>query len=363
MKNIRTLICSILCAATLMLLSACGNTGASQNTVASASDKQVTSASVSATTSDSTNQADSTSSVEEKNESKPEPTETVVYGEKKDDLTYVVITINPEILVGINAEGKVEYVENLNDDGADVLATLLSDSNEEKFENVEKFMGEYLTTIVDKGYGDKEDFKITVHSYDDGVKSEEVVNQVTASIANAIPEDKIEVENVTFIVGEEQKEETWVECPDCSYGIAVCPYCKGKWENGETATCNGCDGTGLVTTQETRTVRVYNGTPCKICGDVGTVDDGKHGGQRALCGECVGYGKSHSVGDIAPQEGGYNGDYGNYAFSEKEITEEITETCGVCNGTGKTTNPCTHCSYGEILCPTCQGKGGHFEFR
>ncbi|MBR6909474.1 MAG: acetylxylan esterase, partial [Lachnospiraceae bacterium] len=183
------------------------------------------------------------------------------------------------------------------------------------------------------------------------------------AIANAIPEDKIEVENVTFIVGEEQKEETWVECPDCSYGIAVCPYCKGKWENGETATCDGCDGTGLVTTQENRTVRVYNGTPCKICGDVGTVDDGKHGGQRALCGECVGYGKSHSVGDIAPQEGGYNGDYGNYAFSEKEITEEITETCGVCNVTGKTTNPCTHCSYGEILCPTCNGAGGHFEFR
>ncbi len=378
MKNIRTSICSILCAATLVLLSACGNTGASQNTVASASDRQVTSASVStatstsvsASTSDSTMQTDSTSSVEEKNESKPEPTETVVYGEKKDDLTYVVITINPEILVGINAEGKVEYVENLNDDGADVLTTLLSDSNEEKFENVEKFMGEYLTTVVDKGYGDKEDFKITVDSYDEGVKSEEVVNQVAASIANAIPEDKLEAENVKFIV-EDEPEEVWITCPDCSYGFAVCRHCNGNWEKAEllskAETCDVCKGTGTVTTTESRTVSVYNGTPCKICGDVGTVDDGKHGGQRALCGECVGYGKSHSVGDIAPQEGGYSGVYASYAFSEKEITEEHTEACGKCNGTGTCGEtlygPCYHCSYGTILCPTCKGAGGRFESR
>ena len=242
-----------------------------------------------------------------------------------------------------------------------MLDALLSDTDEEKYENVEKFMNAYLNTVVDKGYGNKEDFTITVQSYDEGVQSAEIVEQVTESIAKAIPEDKLEADNVNFIVGEEEKEEKWITCPDCSYGIAKCPYCKGNWEHAEEQTCNACGGTGTITITETRTVQVYNGTACRICGDVGTVDDGKHGGERAVCGECLGYGKSHSVGDIAPQGFGYNGVYAGYAFSDKIITEDRTEQCGACGGIGITGGPCTHCSYGEILCPTCHGRGGHFE--
>jgi len=344
MKKISLFVCSVLCICATVLLGACGKTETNDNIVTSASTPA--------------KQSNFTSSVETRSDNEAEA---VVYGEKKDDLTYVVISINPEILVGIDSAGQIKYVENLNADGADVLDALLSDTDDEKYENVEKFMNAYLTTVVDKGYGDKEDFTISIRSYDEGVQSADIVEQVTESIANAIPEDKIEAENVTFIVGDEQKEETWVECPDCSYGIAVCPYCNGKWENGEEQTCGGCGGTGTITITESRTILVYNGTPCRICDDVGTVDDGKHGGKRAICGECMGYGKSHSVGDEAPQEGGYNGVYAGYAFSEKEVIEEKAVKCNACDGMGKTTVPCTHCSYGEILCPTCHGKGGHFE--
>ena len=204
-------------------------------------------------------------------------------------------------------------------------------------------------------------------SYDEKDSSEELINQVAASIAKAIPEANLDTENVKFVVGDEKKEEVWVECTNCSYGIAVCPYCHGNWETAllvsEEKTCESCLGTGTVTITESYTVREYNGTPCHICGDVGTVDDGKHGGKRAICGECMGYGASHSVGST--DRGSYNGDYANYAFDDKVITNEHSETCPACNGTGKTGkthyDPCEHCSYGEILCPVCNGRGGHFE--
>ncbi|MBO4680100.1 MAG: hypothetical protein J5626_10585 [Lachnospiraceae bacterium] len=57
--------------------------------------------------------------------------------------------------------------------------------------------------------------------------------------------------------------------------------------------------------------------------------------------------------------------YAQYAFDETVITNEREEKCAFCDGTGKTGetlyNPCEHCSYGKILCPVCNGKGGHFE--
>lgn len=82
------------------------------------------------------------------------------------------------------------------------------------------------------------------------------------------------------------------------------------------------------------TRNVYNGTPCHICNDVGTVDDGMHGGKRAECGECRGYGASHSVGDVDDGTGGFNGDYRGYAFDEKTVMEERSEACRVCGGYG-----------------------------
>lgn len=358
--KIRRLISGILAVMVAMSLCACGSgkvaeSAASLTSTSKQNEKVETSVSL----------AKEEKTVEEnKPEAAPSAT---VYGEKKDGLHYVVVTINPEILVGVNDEGKIEYVENLNDDGADVLSAVLADGDSEKYESVEAFMNSYLSTVVEEGYGNAEEFTISVKAYDSN-ESEEVVNQIAESIAKAIPEEKLETENVAFLVGEEQKEKTWITCENCTLGIAVCPYCKGDWQHGvfvnTEVDCDSCHGTGTVKRIESYTVHAYNGTACRVCGDKGYVIDAYHGGESAPCGECMGYGKDHSVGDTAP--GSYNGVYGQYAFDEKTITNEFDEPCPACNGTGKKAgeshyDPCLHCSYGHILCPVCNGAGGHFE--
>ena len=104
-------------------------------------------------------------------------------------------------------------------------------------------------------------------------------------------------------------------------------------QNGNTI-CQECNGTGTIIVVEERVKSVYNGTPCRICNDVGTVDDGIHGGESAECGECQGYGTSHSVGDVDDGSGGFNGDYRGYAFDEKTVKEEYSEKCQACGGQG-----------------------------
>ena len=104
-------------------------------------------------------------------------------------------------------------------------------------------------------------------------------------------------------------------------------------QNGNTI-CQECNGTGKVIVVEELVKSVYNGTPCRICNDVGTVDDGMHGGVRAECGECLGYGTNHSVGDVDDGYVGFNGDYREYAFDEKTVMEEYSETCHTCGGRG-----------------------------
>ena len=104
-------------------------------------------------------------------------------------------------------------------------------------------------------------------------------------------------------------------------------------QNGDTI-CQECNGTGTVVIVEEHVKTVYNGTPCRICNDVGTVDDGKHGGERAECGECRGYGASHSVGDVDDGSLAVNGEYHDYAFDEKTVREEHSETCHACGGRG-----------------------------
>jgi hypothetical protein len=342
-KKMRSFFCMFLCIALTLTLVACG------------SDRDAA--------------APSAPAPQEESASAEPAENAVAYGTKRDDLHYVIVSINPEILMGIDDDGRVAFVENRNPDGAEVLESLLGDGNEEIYESVEAFMNSYLFVVVDQGYAEEESLAIRVAGLE-GNESPEYMEQVAESITNAVPGGRIADRDVVVMVVDdpgEAGEGTWVPCPNCEYGIALCPYCHGEWENAELVSggevCPGCGGTGVITVTDTHTVRAYNGTPCRVCGDVGTVDDGLHGGKRAACGECMGYGATHSVGDTDP--GAYNGDYGQYAFSDMEVVEEREEPCRACDGTGKgpepVYGPCYHCSYGKILCPVCNGAGGHFE--
>lgn len=43
---------------------------------------------------------------------------------------------------------------------------------------------------------------------------------------------------------------------------------------------------------------------------------------------------TYSVGDVDDGSGGFNGDYRGYAFDEKTVVEEHSETCHICGGRG-----------------------------
>lgn len=273
--------------------------------------------------------------------------------------TYVV-SINPEARIDEDTEtGEILAIVPLNDDATNYYSNI--DVSGKKLTDV---VNEMVDICIDNGLINEEnkDVNIVVLSYKGEDKTQLNENMKTLQ---AEVEEKYE-----GLVFNESKapeydnpdpdpEQTWIACPNCNSGIAKCPVCGGDWEKGfyhEERLCSQCEG-GIV--KEVENKEIYNGTPCKICGDVGTVDDGMHGGKRAECGECRGFGASHSVGD-EHIPGGYNGDYASYAFSKTDVVTE--HPCDACNGTGISEegyyDPCMHCSHGEITCLTCEGKGG-----
>lgn len=277
--------------------------------------------------------------------------------------TYI-ISINPQAMIHEDSvTGKILAVTALNEDAETYYKDL---------DTSDKVLSDVICDMVDICMDnnllneENQDVNIVVTKYlnDDESTLDSQISTVYDNVQNkygdqiVITDSKAEdYRNPNPTINENQ--EIWITCPTCSYGIITCPVCNGDWEHGEFhegVKCTNCEN-GIVT--ETETKEIYNGTPCQICGDVGTVDDGMHGGERAECGECRGYGASHSVGSESTP-GGYNGDYASYAFDKQEIT--IENTCNVCNGTGfideGTYDPCLRCSHGELTCPSCEGHGG-----
>ena len=285
-----------------------------------------------------------------------------------------IVSINPQALIRENADtGEIFGVDALNQDAEryyenlDVSEKKLSDvvnemvdicvSNDlinENNKNVNIIVTRYLNQ--DESEYNQELDKIQ-QNIEDKYQNQVILVETKAENYQT-PQDPVEgnADNES----EKIPEEIWIDCPECEGGHIECPFCHGDWEHGEyvdvDVDCDNCEGGKIITTE---TVSVYNGTPCKICGDVGTVDDGMHGGKRAECGECRGYGARHAVGDLE-DAGGYNGVYSGYAFDEVE--RETEEDCPQCGGEGvfheQTQEACTNCSYGKAVCPICDGKGG-----
>lgn len=282
-----------------------------------------------------------------------------------------IVSINPQALIRENADtGEILSVSMLNEDAEEYYKNM-----EVKGKKLSEVVEEMVQMCVDKGLlnEDNTDVNIVVTQYmnEDETLYEEELGKIRQSMQEKYQDTYVLVdskaENYQKPEGEgegeatqETETEIWVECPNCVGGRLECPFCHGDWEHGEytdvEVDCENCENGSVMHKRQTF---VYNGTPCKICNDVGTVDDGMHGGERAECGECRGYGAAHSVGDYE-DDWYFNGDYRSYAFDEVE--EEYGENCPVCGGEGffeeHVQEPCARCNRGEIVCSTCEEHGG-----
>ena len=244
-------------------------------------------------------------------------------------LSIVKVKINPEMDIYLDSFKNIIYVEYVNDD-ARKLVEAISDSGEvlvgRPFLTGLEIV---LNSAIDSGYlKENADVDISLDEISINYEAdyEKVLEGVDDVVQNVMSEKDMDFHcNVTsedYRVRDDREELG----PDRESD-------RESNQNGNTI-CHECNGTGKVVIVEEHVETVYNGTPCRICNDVGTVDDGKHGGERAECGECRGYGASHSVGDVDDRSVVVNGDYHDYAFDEKTVMEEHSETCHVCGGRG-----------------------------
>lgn len=257
-------------------------------------------------------------------------------------LSIVKVKINPEMDIYLDSFKNIIYVEYVNDD-ARKLAEAISDSGEVLVGR--PFLAGLeivLKSAIDSGYlKEKADVDISLDEISINYEAdyEKVLEGVDDVVQNVISEKKMDFHcNVTsedYRVRDDREEpvDVMLEPGNKSDPEPDRESNREPNQNGNTL-CQECNGTGTVVVVEERVENVYNGTPCRICNDVGTVDDGMHGGKRAECGECRGYGASHSVGDGDDNSAGFNGDYRGYAFDEKTVVEEHSETCDVCGGRG-----------------------------
>lgn len=253
-------------------------------------------------------------------------------------LSIVKVKINPEIDIYLDSLKNITYVDYLNDD-ARKLAEAISDSGE-VLEGRPFLTGLeiILTGAIDNGYlKEKADVDISLDEISINYEAdyEKVLEDVDDVVQNVISDKNINFScNVTcedYRVrddGEDPFDGKPVQDQEPIHELVREP------EHTGNTICKECNGTGMIVVVEELIKNVYNGTPCHYCNDVGTLDDGMHGGKRAECGECRGYGASHSVGDVDDGSGGFNGDYRGYAFDEKTVVEEHSETCHTCGGRG-----------------------------
>lgn len=242
--------------------------------------------------------------------------EKLVYEAENSDnaeiVSYVRIEINPSYTIGMTEDCKVVSIQANNEDAENVLTNYMKGYFDEADTGVEinYFIQDLIRFTTDAGYAQDEcTVEMIVES---GDVDRNILEQACTECADVLHDE-------SGIMISFHSEELSIDVNSVDGGI----------------TCSRCNGTGYVTVTYTHVECVYNGTPCRICNDVGTVDDGMHGGQRAACGECMGFGAAHSVGDKDDGSCNFNGDYRTYAFDEVEEKEEIQEICEDCGGTGR----------------------------
>lgn len=271
-----------------------------------------------------------------------------------DELIYVQLDINPSFILGMTKEYKVVSIVANNDDAEDVMLNCMKDYFAEVSGGVEleNVIHDLAQATKEGGYiEDTFDVSVTVLS---GDVKESAFEQVFDWAATELAEnDGIEasIDNFTIeteIYTENQNNDNSSGEPgnDNSSGDPVnddnsddsidnmsdeedntCDLCHGEC----TIVCDLCNGECEITEIEEREVRVRNNYVCPYCGGVGILDDGLHGGQKAVCGHCGGEGKTGPI----------SGDFNELAYDTEIIEEEVIRPCPRCDGSGIL--PCPHC--------------------
>ena len=253
-------------------------------------------------------------------------------------LSIVKVKINPEMDIYLDSVRNITHVEYVNADAKKIEESISNSGEALVGRPFHAGLEVILTSAIDSGYL-KENADVSISLEEINIDYEADYEKVLEDVLEAADEamqSVISDKHINFncnVTGENYRV-----CEDADkYTFANDePEHRPDYKpdhNGNTI-CKECNGSGTIVVIEEVTKNVYNGTPCHYCNDEGTLDDGMHGGKRAECGECRGYGASHSVGDVDDGSGGFNGDYRGYAFDEKTVVEEHSETCHTCGGRG-----------------------------
>ena len=242
----------------------------------------------------------------------------------------VYVTINPELALYLNADGRVIAAECLNEDATEVFSEISLDDL-----SVEEAMNTVVETAVDKGFlTEGKTVHIEVEQEEgETVSAEELTEKIEQAVITQLEEEEVAAEVALSIDGEEYVSSVEIPspepqkelceacggtgiCPECGGGTLACKRCGGSlWEscgicNGSgKISCHGCHGSGKETSQDGT---VYE-DPCHHCGGSGTM----------TCDLC----------------GGAGG-----------------KSCSICNGTGHMGADCIVC-HGDKTCTACGGTG------
>ena len=244
----------------------------------------------------------------------------------KEVVSTVHLEINPSFTLSLDENNVVVAISAVNEDAEDVLDALgdyfgkATDGVELKY-----VMRDIAITTANEGYA-LDDYSIEV-SVEEGEVPDFVMEEACwEAAAEVYRECNIEAScvcedmNINAAVNENNIE--YIANPESH----VCDWCHG---NGWYI-CNICNGSGTTTYEQEHEERVRNDYVCPVCGGKGWVDDGMHGGETAICGNCGG-----------GVDGAGNGEFNQLAYDTVIVTETITDTCPSCNGAGQF--PCQEC--------------------
>ncbi|MBR1440654.1 MAG: hypothetical protein IJ589_05450 [Lachnospiraceae bacterium] len=239
----------------------------------------------------------------------------------------ISLEINPSFTMGLDSENKVIELTAENMD-AFVVLDALGNYFPESTDGVElKYVMRDVALATARSDLDIQDYSMNVHV--DGDVPETVVQEACREAAAEVYEDQnIEVScrctdmNIDFVCNQDTID---------SIRDLPCTLCGGTG----SCSCSHCGGTGVIITTRTHQEEVRNDYVCPVCGGKGWVDDGMHGGQTAVCGNCGGGSQPASA------------DFRELAYDIVDVTEEFEDPCPACGGTGST--PCTGCNGTGIL--------------
>lgn len=264
-------------------------------------------------------------------------------------VTVVRITINPELELYLDGDGKVVAVDYLNEDAENAFSALPMTGI-----NLEEAVKLVVATSVEDGYltegktitvdfveqKEETDLQNMMETVQTAVQDELSEKQLSATLELGT---KGEIQESVALQPEPLEDTQEAEASEPSEK----PVSAGTPEPVQPAnnSCPDCGGTGICP-------ECGGGTyPCKRCGGSLWEKCGVCGGSgRQTCPGCHGSGKDATSGESCRHCGGAG-----------SITCEVCggaggKSCSICNGKGVISDDCILC-HGQKICTTCGGTG------